>query len=114
MKYRKTIIKCENFEESIRLQKYLFKLKYSWRDDGNKHRHIKKISGISYIVINNDDILLMGINFSRRHVRQYDVVEINFSRRHVRQVRQYDVVDYSFLEKKELRKQKLIKLKNYG
>jgi hypothetical protein len=76
MKYRNVIIKCkkEKFEE---LQKYLFKLKYSWIDNGNKHRHIKTFNDEQYIVIHNDAIMynepqwLLLLNIKKYRVIKY-------------------------------------------
>lgn len=42
MRYKNIIIKCKNNQEFIELQRYLFKMKYSWFDYGNKNRQIKQ------------------------------------------------------------------------
>ena len=53
MKYKNIVIQCKK-EKTEELQKYLFRLKYSWIDNGNKHRHIKNFSEDVHIIISND------------------------------------------------------------
>jgi hypothetical protein len=56
----------KNRNEFVYLQKYLFKYKYAWMDNGYRHRHIKKNEGISFIIINSDDRLNIGLDYFKK------------------------------------------------
>lgn len=59
MRYRNVVIKCKK-KDTESLQKYLFKLKYHWNDNGTKHRHVKNFDNryvdceYIYFIIKND------------------------------------------------------------
>ena len=59
MKYRNVVIKCKK-KDAEEVQKYLFRLKYHWIDNGTKHRHVKDFNFILnkneyvYFIIKND------------------------------------------------------------
>jgi len=67
MRYKKLIIKYNNIDEFVKIQKHLFLYKYSWCLNNIRSHQIKKkpyyyangliASGTGYIVIGNDDIL---------------------------------------------------------
>jgi hypothetical protein len=92
MKYKNLVIKCKNVEELIKLQKHLFEYKYAWFDY-SRNRSFKKFKNISYVVIQNDDIL---------KVFAYDPVFVG----------SYAMIDYISFEKKFERKLKLKKINN--
>jgi hypothetical protein len=80
MRYKNVIITCKNNKDFIELQKHLFRLSYSWFDDGNKNRQIKRgryeERDIFPILIQNDDRMLVPI--SKETFELYKV--INFIR----------------------------------
>jgi len=89
MRYKNLIIKCKNNQEFVELQKYLFRLSYSWFEyDNNKNRQIKKWYIGCYILIKNDDRI-------RRPIIP-DELEL------------YKIVDFT----KMIRKEKLKKINN--
>ena len=59
MRYRNIVIKCKK-KDAEEVQKYLFRLKYHWIDNGEKHRHVKDFNNkfvtenYIYFVIKND------------------------------------------------------------
>jgi hypothetical protein len=67
MKYKNTIITCNNEDEFIFAQKHLFSYKYTWiTEDDVRHRHLQKFTRETYIRIDNDDELIL-LRFPAKH-----------------------------------------------
>jgi len=89
MKYKNVVILCKQADTES-LQKYLFRLKYSWIDSGKKNRHIKEFSTDMCIVISNDTTM---------HYRLF-IPTMSYK-------------DHKFIKYPQfIRKEKLLKLKN--
>ena len=99
MKYKNLVIKCNNVEELIKLQKHLFKYKYSWKENNARHRMIKKNEDISYVFIEHDDILQL---FAYDPALPSGRLTLSI----------YKSADYISFEKKFERKEKLKKINN--
>jgi len=68
MKYRNVVIRCKK-KDAESVQKYLFKLKYHWIDNGKKHRHVKDFN---FTLYNNEYIYFVIKNDTSFHYTGFD------------------------------------------
>jgi len=80
MKYKNTIITCNNEDEFIFAQKHLFSYKYTWRtEDGVRHRHLKKFTRETYIRIDSgDELFLLKSPAKNNQFFKQSTVDYNF------------------------------------
>jgi len=105
MKYRNVVIRCKK-KDAEAVQKYLFRLKYHWIDNGKKHRHVKDFTNIPYIK-NQDYIYFVIKNDTSFHYTGFDPRTQGDGHHRYTKV-EFQLLDYP----KFIRKEKLKKLNN--